>query len=107
MTWHIFRTVPDLRIHDVYEVSVGVRSTGNKDGGIVLDIRDGQMFQLNATGALIFSLLQQQKTESQIIDEITQQFCISREVAETDFNEFIGSLEQQDLVCDKNRGTFP
>lgn len=91
----------------MYEVSIGVRSTRNKDGGIVLDVRDGQMFRLNATGVLIFSLLQQQKTEPQIVDEITQEFRISREVAETDLREFIRYLEQQDLICDKGRAKFP
>jgi hypothetical protein len=82
----------------MYKVSETIRTTHGQDGGLVLDIRQGQMLQLNVTGALIFKRLQEGRTESQIIDEISQEFHIRRETANVDVWEFLNSLERQGLI---------
>ena len=41
----------------MYRVSNTVRSTHNHDGAIVLDIKQGQMFNLNIVGSRILELL--------------------------------------------------
>ncbi len=56
----------------MYEVSAGVRSTRNEDGGIVLDIDQGKIFRLNGIGALIFERLERRQTRTQIIEEISR-----------------------------------
>jgi hypothetical protein len=82
----------------VYEVSTGVRSTRNEDGGIVLDIEQGKIFRLNGVGALIFERLERRQTRSQIVNEISGEFEISTEKVETDVIEFLESLRQKGLV---------
>ena len=82
----------------MYEVSTGVRSTRNEDGGIVLDIDRGQMFRLNPVGALILESLATGSTETEIAKEISRQYSISEEIAAADVREFLESLEAHKLV---------
>jgi len=87
----------------VYEVSAGVRSTRNEDGGIVLDIDHGQMFRLNPVGALILESLSKGSGETEIAEEISRQYGISEEFAAADVHEFLESLEQHRLVHTQQR----
>jgi hypothetical protein len=82
----------------LYEVSSGVRSTRNEDGGIVLDVDHGQMFRLNPVGALILELLATGSTEAEIVEQISRKYCIGMETAVTDVSEFLESLEINKLV---------
>jgi hypothetical protein len=82
----------------MYRVSESVRSTHGQDGAVVLDIRHGQMFNLNFVGSQIFELLKAGATESAIVDEISQKSEVSRDVAEGDVREFIASLKKYHLL---------
>lgn len=82
----------------VYDVSAGVRNTRNDDGGIVLDIAQGQMFRLNPVGALIMTRLQEGHVEVEIAREIARQYNVSEEAAAIDLDEFLKSLEQHKLI---------
>jgi hypothetical protein len=82
----------------VYEVSTGVRSTRNEDGGIVLAIGQGKIFRLNRVGALIFERLEQRRTKTEIVTEISEVFKIAADLAENDFIEFLGPLQAHGLV---------
>lgn len=82
----------------MYRVSESVRSTHGQDGAVVLDIRHGQMFNLNFVGSRILELLKTGATESSIVDEISQKSEVSRDVAEGDVREFIASLKQHHLL---------
>ena len=84
----------------MYRVSEGIRSTHGQDGAIVLDIRQGQIFNLNFVGSRILELLETGATESAIVDEISRKFEVSRDVAESDAREFIESLKQHHLLED-------
>jgi Coenzyme PQQ synthesis protein D (PqqD) len=84
----------------MYRVSEGVRSTHGQDGAIVLDIRQGQMFNLNFVGSRILELLETGASESAIVDDISHKFEVSRDVAEGDVREFIESLKQHHLLED-------
>jgi hypothetical protein len=84
----------------MYRVSATVRSTHGQDGAIVLDIRQGQMFNLNLVGSRILELLKAGATESAVVDEISQKFEVKRDIAETDVREFIESLKQHHLLKD-------
>lgn len=85
----------------MYEVSTGVRSTRSEDGGIVLDINHGQMFRLNPVGALIVDLLGRGRHETEIAQEIADQYNVSEEMAKTDVADFLKSLEEHRLVRTK------
>jgi hypothetical protein len=82
----------------LYAVSAGVRSTRNEDGGIVLDIDQGQMFRVNPVGALILESLGKGCAETEIAKEISRQYSISEETAGADVREFLKSLEEHKLV---------
>jgi len=91
------RHVPG-RTHALYDISAGVRSTRNEDGGIVLDIDHGQMFRLNPVGALILESLGNGCAEEEIAKEISREYSISEETASADIREFLQSLEEHKLV---------
>jgi hypothetical protein len=82
----------------VYEVSTGVRSTRNEDGGIVLDIDHGQMFRLNPVGALILESLGKGFSETEIVADVACSYDLSYETALTDIRGFLKSLEEHDLI---------
>jgi hypothetical protein len=84
----------------MYRVSEGVRSTHGQDGAIVLDIRQGQMFNLNLVGSRILELLETGATEAAIVDKISQKFEVRRDLAESDVREFIESLKQHRVLED-------
>ncbi|MFZ0796871.1 MAG: PqqD family protein [Terriglobales bacterium] len=82
----------------MYRISDTVRSTHSQDGAIVLDIRQGQMFNLNFVGSRILELLKNGSTESAIVDEIRREFGVSRDLAEDDVREFLQNLKKRHLV---------
>ncbi len=82
----------------MYRVSDTVRSTHGQDGAIVLDIRQGQMFNLNFVGSRILELLKDGSAQPEIIDEIVREFGISRHLAEDDVNAFLQTLRKYRLV---------
>jgi len=85
----------------MYRVSDGVRSTHGQDGAIVLDVHQGQMFNLNRVGSRILELLESGSAESDIVNVISQEFSICREVVENDVREFIESLRKHKLVSER------
>ncbi len=85
----------------LYRVSDGVRSTHGQDGAIVLDIHQGQMFNLNPVGSRILELLESGSAEADIVDTISREFGANREVVENDVREFIGSLKEHKLVAER------
>lgn len=84
----------------MYKVSDTVRSTHNQDGAVVLDIRQGEMFNLNPVGSRILELLKSGFAEADAIDEITRQFNEDRTVVERDVQEFVASLQEHRLIVD-------
>ena len=88
----------------MYRVSNTVRSTHNQDGAIVLDVRQGQMFNVNFVGSRILELLKSGSTESSIVDEIGREFGVRRELAENDVREFLQSLKKCQLVEERAAG---
>lgn len=84
----------------MYKVSEGIRSTHSQDGAIVLDIRQGQLFNLNYVGSRILELLETGATESAIVDEISENFAVNRDIAKHDVQEFVESLKKHQLLED-------
>jgi len=82
----------------MYRVSDTVRSTHGQDGAIVLDIRQGQMFNLNLVGSRILLLLSKGSAQPEIVDEIVREFGVSRHLAENDVDAFLLTLRKYRLV---------
>ena len=85
----------------MYRVSDGVRSTHGQDGAIVLDVHQGQMFNMNLVGSRILELLENGSAEPDIVNVISREFNTSRDVVENDVREFIESLQKNKLVADR------
>lgn len=88
----------------MYRVCDTVRTTHSRDGAIVLDVRQGQMFNVNFVGSRILELLKSGYTESGIVDEIGCEFGVSRNLAENDVREFIQTLKKCRLVEEHEPG---
>jgi Coenzyme PQQ synthesis protein D (PqqD) len=82
----------------MHKASEGVLATHGQDGAIVLDIQQGQMFNLNLVGSRVLEVLKSGASESQIVDVISREFDVSRSVAENDVREFIETLKKHRLV---------
>jgi hypothetical protein len=85
-------------IQPIHKVSNSVRSTHGQDGAIVLDIRQGQMFNLNQVGSRILELLESGSSEEQIARTISQEFGSDIETVRKDVAEFLGELHAHKLV---------
>jgi hypothetical protein len=85
----------------MYRISDGVRSTHGQDGAIVLDVQQGQMFNLNLVGSRILELLEKGSAEPDIVNVISREFNASRKDVESDVREFIESLQKHKLVADR------
>ena len=88
----------------MYRLSNTLRSTHSQDGAIVLDVRQGQMFNINFVGSRILELLKSGSTESRIVDQISHEFSVSRELAENDVREFLQALKKCHLVEEHESG---
>jgi len=89
----------------MHRVSDTVRSTHGQDGAVALDIRQGQMFNLNFVGSRILELLKDGSTQPEIIGEIVREFGVSRQLAESDIQHFLQSLRKYRLVEEHESGS--
>jgi hypothetical protein len=87
----------------MYRVSESVRSTHGQDGAVVLDIRQGQMFNLNFVGSRILELLKGGSAQQEIVDEIVREFGVSRQLAENDLQSFLETLKKYRVVEDTDQ----
>jgi Coenzyme PQQ synthesis protein D (PqqD) len=90
----------------VVRVPEGIRSVHSRDGGVVLDVRYGHMFNLNLVGSRIVELLRCGYSDCQIIEEISRHFDVSRETVKSDLQEFLESLEKRRLLI-RSTGELP
>ena len=79
-----------------------IKCSHNRDGAIVLDIKRGQIFNLNPVGSRILELLRNGSPESQIVDCVASEFKASRNLVESDVREFMQVLRDQRLIEEQN-----
>lgn len=82
----------------MHRISDTVRSAHTQDGAIVLDVRQGQIFNLNFVGSRILELLKSGNSESEIVDSLSREFDITREIATSDVREFMVTLKNHKLI---------
>ena len=82
----------------MYRLPETVRTTHGSDGAVMLDIQQGQMFNLNLVGSRILELLKRGSTEAEIADRISREFSVDRDVAQNDLREFVEALKKHHLV---------
>ena len=67
----------------------------------MLDIHQGQMFNLNPVGSRILELLERGTSEGDIVEAISREFSASRDTVENDVRQFLGSLKEHKLVTER------
>ena len=68
------------------------------DSAVLVRLATNKIYELNATGARIWELLTQQKTRTEILDVLEQEFAADRSELESAFDELIASLRAEGLV---------
>ena len=81
-----------------YKLAETSRVTRGRDGAIALDIRKGQLFSINLVGSRILELLERGLADSDIEDEISREFGVDPEVAQSDHEEFLRTLRKYRLI---------
>jgi hypothetical protein len=82
----------------MFRLSEQVRSTHNREGGVVLEIRHGRIFRLNSTGSRMLELLKQGHSEEEIANQVSREFGATREIASSDLREFLIHLAENQIV---------
>jgi len=82
----------------MFRVSETIRQTQTVDGGVLLDVRHGQMFCLNLVGARILGLMQHGYDESRIADELSRDYGVSKELIHAHVADFIETLHKHHIL---------
>ena len=80
------------------KASSSIRSVRSGSGVVLYDTDRGGTFGANYVGAKIWKKLQQGIPTEQIIDEISAEFSVSREVVQEDVQDFLDSLKMHELA---------
>lgn len=68
------------------------------ESGFLFDPGTGESFSLNKTGQLIFQLLSQNKTESEILQIVTEKYDIDSNKLQRYLDDFVLMLNQFSLI---------
>lgn len=79
-----------------------IRSIVDRDGAIILDIRNDAFYSANSTGAYIWSRLIRGESVDQIANALSRDTGIDPAVVTSDVEDFVASLKNKRLfnVCD-------
>jgi hypothetical protein len=88
-------------------ISQFIRLTKSQDGGILLDVEHGAIFSLNPVGTRIIELLEEGQSLSSLVRQISREFGVSEEIVKGDVDEFLSSLQQQQLLNEQDTGNRP
>ena len=80
------------------KTSSSIRSMRSGTGLVLFDTNKGNTFGANIVGAKIWRKLEQGVPVEQIIDEISAEFCVSREMVREDVQSFVDSLQNHELA---------
>ena len=80
-------------------ISIHACAVVQQDGLAVLHTGRGLMFKSNATGALIWEALAQQKPAGRVAEELVERYGIPAQQAEYDVARFISQLQSAGLLA--------
>ncbi len=66
--------------------------------GFVFNPSTGESFRTNEVGRLILEMLQEGKSNEEIVDRILEEYDVSKEEAERDLLEFLNMLKFYNLL---------
>jgi hypothetical protein len=82
----------------MFKISGAIRSTSTQDGGVLLDVRHGQILSLNGMGSRVFEMLRGGLDEDQIAGEISKSFGVNADSARSDVLDFIQTLQKHHVL---------
>lgn len=68
------------------------------DGGVILNVENGDYFRVNSTGRLIWETLAAGAQLDELVEALVNTFEIAQSDALADVNDFLGELEERSLI---------
>jgi hypothetical protein len=69
-----------------------------EDGTVILNMRTNRYYSLNETGALVWSMLEQEQPRESIVSRLVQTFDVSSEDAERAVSALLTALSAEQLI---------
>ena len=66
---------------------------------VILHLKSGTYFGLNATGTLLFNILKSGKGRSAMIQSLIEEYELDKSSASADVDEFLETLRKHQLIC--------
>lgn len=68
------------------------------EGGVILNVENGDYFQVNATGRLIWETLAAGAQRRDLVEKLQSTFGIAEDQASADVNDFLAELDERSLI---------
>ncbi len=85
--------------HQHFVAAEGVTGRAVGDESVLLDMRSGVYFSLNAVGALIWDSVTRGDAFDTIVTKVVEQFEVDPETARDDVAEFLDSAVESGLIA--------
>lgn len=69
-----------------------LRASANDDGLVLLNVETGQIYTSNVVGGQIWRLLEEGRSEAEIVAHLAAKYCRSEDVIAQDVREFVSRL---------------
>lgn len=81
-----------------YRIVPDALSASLSDGAVLLHLYTKRYFSLNQTGSRIWSLLEQQSTDDEIVDALVQEYDVERPEAMRAVSQLLDDLVAERLI---------
>jgi hypothetical protein len=88
-----------MEVRVVTMLATNIRSTGNVDGGILMDVEQDAMIGLNTTASFICTGLRRGLSTTEIAQELADITGESFSIIEADVTEFIASMQSDNFLA--------
>jgi len=68
------------------------------ESAVLVHLQTNRIYELNATGSRIWELVESGASDSEVFQRLSDEFAVSTEVAQLDFNALLADLEREGLV---------
>jgi hypothetical protein len=82
----------------MHTISTTIRKTQTADGAILLDVKRGQIFCLNAIASTILEMLASGHREREIVDHLSAACGVEIETVRSDVRDFIEALNRHHVL---------
>ena len=79
-------------------ISSSVRLTKSQDGGVLLDVEQGEIFRLNPVGTRIIELLKEGHGGPSLTRALSCEFGVPEQVVREDVRDFLSQLRERRLI---------